>query len=91
MSITAEDVKKYKGTAAASSLITADVLTQGNLAPHSVQPDPTVDSEPHVLSFAELKELIAMHGNEGQLGGDLKTDTVTIIGGALDLQEKVWP
>ncbi|CDO75934.1 hypothetical protein BN946_scf184873.g23 [Trametes cinnabarina] len=37
---------------------------------------------------AELKELIAMHSNTGQLGGDLKTDTVTIIGGALDLQEK---
>ncbi|KAH9847079.1 DUF21-domain-containing protein [Lenzites betulinus] len=38
---------------------------------------------------AELKELIAMHSNAGQLGGDLKTDTVAIIGGALDLQEKV--
>ncbi|KAI0643240.1 DUF21-domain-containing protein [Trametes meyenii] len=38
---------------------------------------------------AELKELIAMHSNAGELGGDLKTDTVTIIGGALDLQEKV--
>lgn len=38
---------------------------------------------------AELKELIAMHSNVGQLGGDLKTDTVAIIGGALDLQEKV--
>ncbi len=29
-----------------------------------------------------------MHSNVGELGGDLKTDTVTIIGGALDLQEK---
>ncbi|KAI0919747.1 hypothetical protein AcW1_003087 [Taiwanofungus camphoratus] len=38
---------------------------------------------------AELKELIAMHSNVGELGGDLKMDTVTIIGGALDLQEKV--
>ncbi|EMD35783.1 hypothetical protein CERSUDRAFT_115736 [Gelatoporia subvermispora B] len=38
---------------------------------------------------AELKELIAMHSSRGELGGDLKTDTVTIIGGALDLQEKV--
>ncbi|KAI0364646.1 DUF21-domain-containing protein [Pilatotrama ljubarskyi] len=38
---------------------------------------------------AELKELIAMHSNAGELGGDLKTDTVAIIGGALDLQEKV--
>lgn len=32
-----------------------------------------------------------MHSNVGQLGGDLKTDTVAIIGGALDLQEKVCP
>lgn len=38
---------------------------------------------------AELKELIAMHSNVGELGGDLNRDTVTIIGGALDLQEKV--
>lgn len=38
---------------------------------------------------AELKELIAMHSSIGEYGGDLKTDTVTIIGGALDLQEKV--
>lgn len=30
-----------------------------------------------------------MHSSVGELGGDLKTDTVTIIGGALDLQEKV--
>ncbi len=46
----------------------------------------------------ELKELIAMHSSAGEHGGDLKKDTVTIIGGALDLQEKVvkqaiisWP
>lgn len=38
---------------------------------------------------AELKELIAMHSDAGELGGDLRRDTVTIIGGALDLQEKV--
>ncbi|KAH9916543.1 uncharacterized protein B0H18DRAFT_1038241 [Fomitopsis serialis] len=38
---------------------------------------------------AELKELIAMHSDVGELGGDLRKDTVTIIGGALDLQEKV--
>ncbi|KAI0086786.1 hypothetical protein BDY19DRAFT_329289 [Irpex rosettiformis] len=38
---------------------------------------------------AELKELIAMHSSAGEHGGDLKIDTVTIIGGALDLQEKV--
>ncbi|EKM51307.1 uncharacterized protein PHACADRAFT_200129 [Phanerochaete carnosa HHB-10118-sp] len=37
----------------------------------------------------ELKELIAMHSDAGERGGDLKIDTVTIIGGALDLQEKV--
>ena len=30
-----------------------------------------------------------MHSSAGEHGGDLKTDTVTIIGGALDLQEKV--
>ncbi|KAG7085890.1 hypothetical protein E1B28_003424 [Marasmius oreades] len=38
---------------------------------------------------AELKELIAMHSSMGAYGGDLKSDTVTIIGAALDLQEKV--
>lgn len=30
-----------------------------------------------------------MHATNGQLGGDLKADTVTIIGATLDLQEKV--
>ncbi|KAF8639302.1 hypothetical protein AX17_001583 [Amanita inopinata Kibby_2008] len=38
---------------------------------------------------AELKELIAMHSSHAAHGGDLKTDTVTIIGATLDLQEKV--
>ncbi|KAF8840264.1 DUF21-domain-containing protein [Paxillus ammoniavirescens] len=38
---------------------------------------------------AELKELIAMHSSISSHGGDLKTDTVTIIGATLDLQEKV--
>ena len=38
---------------------------------------------------AELKELIAMHATTGELGGDLKHDTVNIIGATLDLQEKV--
>jgi metal transporter CNNM len=38
---------------------------------------------------AELKELIAMHSSMSPHGGDLKTDTVTIIGATLDLQEKV--
>ena len=38
---------------------------------------------------AELKELVAMHANTGELGGDLKKDTVAIIGATLDLQEKV--
>ncbi|KAJ8075770.1 hypothetical protein PM082_021400 [Marasmius tenuissimus] len=37
----------------------------------------------------ELKELIAMHSSVGSHGGDLKSDTVTIIGATLDLQEKV--
>lgn len=30
-----------------------------------------------------------MHSLQGMHGGDLKTDTVTIIGATLDLQEKV--
>ncbi|KAJ6593659.1 hypothetical protein B0H19DRAFT_1246399 [Mycena capillaripes] len=38
---------------------------------------------------AELKELINMHSSSQQHGGDLKMDTVTIIGATLDLQEKV--
>ncbi|KAG9312629.1 hypothetical protein JVU11DRAFT_7044 [Chiua virens] len=38
---------------------------------------------------AELKELIAMHSMISAHGGDLNTDTVTIIGATLDLQEKV--
>jgi metal transporter CNNM len=38
---------------------------------------------------AELKELIAMHSSLQSHGGDLKSDTVTIIGATLDLQEKV--
>ncbi|KAJ7755743.1 hypothetical protein DFH07DRAFT_885815, partial [Mycena maculata] len=38
---------------------------------------------------AELKELIAMHSSTQNHGGDLKMDTVTIIGATLDLQEKV--
>ncbi|KII90342.1 hypothetical protein PLICRDRAFT_38844 [Plicaturopsis crispa FD-325 SS-3] len=38
---------------------------------------------------AELKELIAMHSSMSAHGGDLKKDTVTIIGATLDLQEKV--
>jgi metal transporter CNNM len=37
----------------------------------------------------ELKELIAMHSRGAPHGGDLKNDTVTIIGATLDLQEKV--
>ncbi|KAG2121615.1 hypothetical protein DEU56DRAFT_834077 [Suillus clintonianus] len=37
----------------------------------------------------ELKELIALHSSMSPLGGDLKSDTVTIIGATLDLQEKV--
>ncbi|EIN04149.1 DUF21-domain-containing protein [Punctularia strigosozonata HHB-11173 SS5] len=38
---------------------------------------------------SELKELINMHSATETYGGDLKRDTVTIIGGALDLQEKM--
>lgn len=42
-----------------------------------------------MLACLELKELIAMHSSHATHGGDLKTDTVTIIGATLDLQEKV--
>ncbi|KAI0312944.1 hypothetical protein OF83DRAFT_1176152 [Amylostereum chailletii] len=38
---------------------------------------------------AELKELIALHSSVGEFGGDLRTDTVNIIGATLDLQEKM--
>lgn len=46
-------------------------------------------SSQSIKNFAELKELIAMHSSHATHGGDLKTDTVTIIGATLDLQEKV--
>lgn len=42
-----------------------------------------------VYRRAELKELVTMHAASGGRGGDLKGDTVMIVGGALDLQEKV--
>ncbi|PWN50751.1 DUF21-domain-containing protein [Violaceomyces palustris] len=42
-----------------------------------------------VYRRAELKELVSMHAAAGGRGGDLKGDTVMIVGGALDLQEKV--
>ncbi len=41
-----------------------------------------------ISSSSELKELIALHSSVGQYGGDLRSDTVTIIGATLDLQEK---
>ncbi|KDN43217.1 DUF21-domain-containing protein [Tilletiaria anomala UBC 951] len=37
----------------------------------------------------ELKELVNIHAAAGGRGGDLNGDTVMIVGGALDLQEKV--
>ncbi|KAF7307580.1 CNNM transmembrane domain-containing protein [Mycena indigotica] len=43
----------------------------------------------YIAEQAQLKELIAMHSSLATHGGDLKTDTVTIIGATLDLQEKV--
>ena len=36
----------------------------------------------------ELKELIALHAQNTSHGGDLRADTVTIIGATLDLQDK---
>ena len=41
-----------------------------------------------LTTSTELKELIALHSSLGEYGGDLRTDTVTIIGATLDLQEK---
>lgn len=43
-----------------------------------------------MILLSELKELIALHATTGELGGDLKADTVNIIGATLDLQEKVY-
>lgn len=42
-----------------------------------------------VYRRAELKELVTMHAASGGRGGDLVGDTVMMVGGALDLQEKV--
>lgn len=42
-----------------------------------------------VYRRVELKELVTMHDAAGGRGGDLKHDTVTIVGGALDMQAKV--
>ncbi len=41
-----------------------------------------------LTTSVELKELIALHSSVGEYGGDLRSDTVTIIGATLDLQEK---
>ena len=38
---------------------------------------------------AELEELIALHFTTGELGGDLQSDTVTIIGATLYLEKAV--
>jgi metal transporter CNNM len=46
-------------------------------------------TSPHSIPSLELKELIALHSHGALHGGDLKNDTVTIIGATLDLQEKV--
>lgn len=50
---------------------------------------PSFRKDLHSRFSSELKELIAMHSSMHPLGGDLKRDTVTIIGATLDLQEKV--
>jgi metal transporter CNNM len=49
----------------------------------------TIQTEHTTNDQTELKELIAMHSSLSSHGGDLKNDTVTIIGATLDLQEKV--
>ncbi|EGF98601.1 uncharacterized protein MELLADRAFT_118502 [Melampsora larici-populina 98AG31] len=38
---------------------------------------------------AELKELVNLHASQGHHGGDLNQDVVTIVGAAIDLQERV--
>lgn len=38
---------------------------------------------------AELKELVNLHAVQGEHGGDLNKDVVTIVGAAIDLQERV--
>ncbi|MBW0539741.1 hypothetical protein O181_079456 [Austropuccinia psidii MF-1] len=38
---------------------------------------------------AELKELINLHSHQGKHGGDLANDVVTIVGAALDMQERI--
>ena len=38
------------------------------------------------LHPSELKELINMHSAIGPHGGDLQSDTITMVGGALDFQ-----
>jgi len=51
---------------------------------------PSSSPQPELtFTKTELKELIAMHSSLSSHGGDLKNDTVTIIGATLDLQEKV--
>lgn len=42
-----------------------------------------------VYRRSELKELVKLHAATAGGGGDLKGDTVTIVGGALDMQGKV--
>lgn len=39
-----------------------------------------------ILLPSELKELINMHSAIGPHGGDLQSDTITMVGGALDFQ-----
>ena len=43
---------------------------------------------PVLTIHQELKELIALHSSLGEHGGDLRTDTVTIMRHTLDMQEK---
>jgi metal transporter CNNM len=50
--------------------------------------DKFIQSVTHQRSI-ELKELIQIHSHDAAHGGDLKHDTVAIIGATLDLQEKV--
>lgn len=66
-------------------MLTMASSTEEQVDPHT----PAIDPNTLLILPSELKELIAMHSSQATHGGDLKLDTVTIIGATLDLQEKV--
>lgn len=71
-----------------SNWSSGNIMVSSIGAPVSLFPQ-SDDASMIQLRIPELKELIAMHDSLEAHGGDLKTDTVAIIGATLDLQEKV--